>query len=240
MLKTIIIDDELKAVKSLSWELTNFCKNVEVLDIFTNAVKAVGFVKNNSIDAIFLDVQMPKMDGFQFLEQFQKREFAVIFTTAYDEFAIEAIKQNAIDYLTKPIDTDDLVKAVKKIETYKNNLLTRDALEKNLLANQGHRIKINVDGRLLFIDAIDIIYCESDSNYTKVFLEGNQKLFVSKKLKEIEELLPNSCFFRVHNSYIVNLKKVKAYYKTEAYLQLTNNKKIPVSRNKKSGFLDKV
>lgn len=240
MLNVIIIDDESNAIKSLSWELSKFCEHVEVLDAFTNANEALRFLKKNTIDAIFLDIQMPDMNGFQFLEKLPKRNFAVVFTTAYNDFAIEAIKQNAIDYLTKPIDTDDLIEAVKKIEVFKNNLLTRDALEESLLANQEQRIKISVDGKLLFLDAADIIYCESDGNYTKVFLEENQRLFVSKKLKEIEEILPSSCFFRVHNSYIVNLKKVKAYYKTDAYLQLSNDKKIPVSRNKKSDFLDKV
>lgn len=240
MLEVIIIDDEAKAIKSLAWELANFCEDVEVLQSFTDAEKALQFLKKNKIDAVFLDIQMPKIDGFQFLEQIKKRDFAVVFTTAYDEFAIEAIKQNALDYLTKPIDTDDLIEAVKKIHTHKNNLLTRDALEESLLANNDQRIKISVDGKLLFLEAAEIIYCESDGNYSKIFLEDNQKLFVTKKLKEVQELLPSSCFFRVHNSYIVNLKKVKAYFKTDAYVELSNKKKIPVSRNKKSSFLDKV
>lgn len=240
MLKVILIDDEPKAIKSLSWELSNFCDNIEVLETFTGAKDALVFLKKNAIDAVFLDIQMPEMDGFQFLDQVNKRDFAVIFTTAYNEFAIDAIKKRAIDYLTKPIDTDDLIEAVKKIEDFKNNLLTRDALEESLLSHHDQRIKISVDGKLLFLDADEIIYCEGDGNYTKIFLEANKKLFVTKKLKEVEELLPKSCFFRVHNSYIINLRKVKAYYKTEAYVELSNQKKIPVSRNKKSGFLDKV
>lgn len=240
MLDVIIVDDEAKAIKSLTWELTNFCEGVHVLESFTDAEQAILFLKKNKVDAVFLDIQMPKLNGFQFLDSLKKRDFAVIFTTAYTEFAIEAIKQNAIDYLTKPIDTDDLIEAVDKIKTYKNNILTRDALEESLLANQEQRIKISVDGKLLFLDASEIIYCESDGNYSKVFLENNQKLFLTKKLKEVQELLPASCFFRVHNSYIVNLKKVKAYFKTDAYVELSNKKKIPVSRNKKSSFLDKV
>lgn len=240
MLNVIIIDDEVKAIKSLTWELTNFCEDVEILETFTDAEKALSFLKKQKVDAVFLDIQMPKLDGFQFLNQIHKRDFAVIFTTAYNDFAIEAIKQNAVDYLTKPIDTDDLIEAVNKVANYKNNELTRDALEESLLLNQEQRIKISVDGKLLLLDAIEIIYCESDGNYTKIFLENNQKLFVTKKLKEVEELLPSSCFFRVHNSYIVNLKKVKAYYKADAYVELSNKKKIPVSRNKKSGFLDKI
>lgn len=240
MLNVIIIDDETKAIKSLSWELNNFCEDVKVLATFTDAEEALQFLKKNKVDAVFLDIQMPKMDGFQFLDQVKKRDFSVIFTTAYNEFAIEAIKKNALDYLTKPIDTDDLIEAIEKIKVYKNNLLTRDALEESLLANLDQRIKISVDGKLLFLDAMEIIYCESDGNYTSIYLEDNQKIFVTKKLKEVQELLPTSCFFRVHNSYIVNLKKVKAYFKTDAYVELTNKKKIPVSRNKKSSFLDKI
>lgn len=240
MLTTIIVDDELKAIKSLLWELSSFCKNIEVLETFTSAEEALNFLKKNSVDSIFLDIQMPNMNGFQFLEKLKKRDFAVIFTTAYNEFAIDAIKQNATDYLTKPIDTDDLLKAVKKIEHFKYNLLTRDSLEESLLSIKDQRVKISVDGKLLFLEENEIIYCESDGNYTKMFLEDKQKLFISKKLKEVEQLLPSTGFFRVHNSYIVNLRKVKAYYKTDAYVQMSNQINIPVSRKKKSDFLDKI
>lgn len=240
MLNAVIIDDELNAIKSLSWELSNFCEDVEVVQSFTNPENAITFLEKNLVDLVFLDIQMPQMSGLVFLNKLSKRNFSVIFTTAYNEFAIDAIKQNAIDYLTKPIDTDDLIQAVNKVVHYKENRLTRDTLEESLLAIKDQRIKISVDGKLLFLESDEIIYCESDGNYTKMFLADNQKLFISKKLKEIEELLPSSHFFRVHNSYIVNLSKVKAYYKTDAYVEMDNQKKIPVSRNKKSDFLDKV
>lgn len=240
MLSTVIIDDEIKAIKSLTWELNNFCDNVDILKSFTNPEEALGFLSKNSVDLVFLDVQMPQLNGLEFLKQVKKRDFLVIFTTAYNEFAIEAIKEGAVDYLTKPIDTDDLIESIKKVTHYIENVLTRDVLEESLLSIKGRRIKISVDGKLLFLEINEILYCESDGNYTSMFLADKQKLFITKKLKEIEEILPSTDFFRVHNSYIVNLNKVRAYYKTDAYVEMSNLKKIPVSRKKKSDFLDKV
>lgn len=246
MLKVILIDDEPKSITSLKWELTNFSDEIKVVETFTNPIEATTYLKANQIDSVFLDIEMPQMDGFQFLEGFPERKFSVVFTTAYDQYAINAIKEKALDYLLKPIDGDDLHKTIEKLKTHKKTMSFTSSIEESLLSLSKNKtvsakkIAISVDGKLLFLKPEEIVYCESDGNYCRIFLENNEKLFVTKKLKEIEALLPQESFYRVHHSYVVNLDKVREYLKTDCYLILNNQKKIPVSRNKKNSFLDKV
>lgn len=240
MIKIILIDDEPKAIKSIEWEIANFCKDVEIMATFTKPKEAISYLQHHDPDCVFLDVEMPEMDGFQFLNHFKKRNFCVVFVTAYNQYAIEAIKENAMDYLLKPIDSDDLILTIEKLKADKKNGRTYDALEERFRSHTNKRIAISIEGKLIFINTDNIIYCESDGNYCRVYLVDKKPLFISKKLKEIEAILPNDDFFRVHNSYVINLKKVSEYLKTDGYVVLDNQKKIPVSRNKKSAFLDKI
>lgn len=241
MIKAIIIDDEKMAIRSLVWELSNFKSKIKVVKTFTCAKKAIDFLKSNKIDCLFLDIEMPKMDGFQFLEKLKKRDFAVIITTAYSKYAIKAIKNEAIDYLLKPIDTDDLKLTLKKVERFKNK--KNKEIEKILLSfneeNNNKKIVINTDGKMIFINPNEIIFVESDGNYSSIMLESNKKVVITKKLKEVYNLLPCSKFFRVHNSYVVNLNKIDEFLKNENYILLKNKHKIPVSRYRKSEFLNK-
>lgn len=242
MLEAVLIDDEEKALQSLTWELTNFSSEIKVVASFTDPFEALNYLEKNKPDCLFLDIEMPIMDGFQFIQKIKNKDFPVIITTAYNQYAIKALKNEAIDYLLKPIDTDDLNDTIAKIKKYnlKNNTVNR--LEKillNLNSNSGQkRITLNTDGKLLFLDSNDILYAESDGNYSTIFLENGQKIVLTKKLKEVNELLPNEDFFRVHNSYVVNLNKIKEFIKTDGYVVLQSNHKIPVSRQKKSDFLD--
>lgn len=246
MIEVILIDDEPKSLIALEWELTNFSSNIKVIEKFVNPEMAIHFLKSNQVDGVFLDIEMPQMDGFQFLEKVKTRDFAVIFTTAYDQYAIQAIKERALDYLLKPIDTDDLKKTIDKIVDHKNATQLKKSLEDRILSisklthSPNKKIAIPLDGKLIFVQANDIIYCESEGNYCHIFLEKNEKLFVTKKLKEVEELLPEEIFFRIHNSYLINLEKVKEYFKTDGYVVLSNQKKMPVSRSRKNTFLDKI
>jgi two-component system LytT family response regulator len=245
MLKIVILDDEPKAIQSLEWEINSFCPGVKVMETFTNPFLAQEYISKNHIDCIFLDIEMPQMDGFKFLEFFPKRSFAVIITTAYDQYAIQALKSQAIDYLLKPIDSDDLVKAIEKIENYKSDSHLKDILEETLMninsfhSHSSKKININCDGKIIFLEPNEILYCESDGNYSTIFLESGQKLLVTQILKSLEEKLPKDLFYRIHNSYVVNLNKVREYQKTEGYVLLTNGKHLPVSRNKKNLFLEK-
>lgn len=240
MIKIVLIDDEPKAIKSLEWEINNFCKEVEIMATFTKPKEAITYLQHHDPDCIFLDVEMPEMDGFQLLNHFKKRNFCVVFVTAYNQYAIEAIKENAMDYLLKPIDSDDLVLTIEKLKADKKNGRTYDALEERLRSHTNKRIAIPIEGKLIFVNTENIIYCESDGNYCRIHLVDKKPLFISKKLKEIQAILPENDFFRVHNSYVINLKRVSEYLKADGYVVLDNQKEIPVSRNKKSAFLDKI
>lgn len=247
MLKAIIVDDESRAIQSLSWELSNFKETVEIVKTFTSAEEAIVYIENNKIDCLFLDIEMPTMDGFQFLEKLSKKDFSVVITTAYDEYAIKALKNDAVDYLLKPIDTDDLEKTLTKIVKHNKIITETNNGEKieEILASfyqkfNNKKITISADGKLVFLEPDEIVFIESDGNYSSFFLVSGKKIVITKKLKEVNELLPKDHFFRIHNSYIVNLDKIKEFYKTDGYVTLEGNHKIPVSRQKKSEFLDKV
>lgn len=244
MLKAVIVDDEPKAIQSLIWELSNFSKEIEVIASFSNPDDALVYLNSNTPDCLFLDVQMPTIGGFQFLEQINHSDFAVIITTAYDEYAIKALKHEAIDYLLKPIDSDDLRDSISKIKKHSERVINSANLER-MLTNfntkyDKKRITINTDGKLLFLDVDDIIYIESDGNYSTLFLQNQKKIVVTKKLKEVNAILPEDYFFRIHNSYIINLNKIKAFIKNEGYVVMDSDHKIPVARQRKSDFLEKL
>ncbi|WP_394747795.1 LytR/AlgR family response regulator transcription factor [Spongiimicrobium salis] len=242
MLKAVIVDDEIKALQSLSWELTNFSDEINVVASYTNPFEALDYLEKNSPDCLFLDIEMPAMDGFQFIQKIKKKDFPVVITTAYNQYAIKALKNEAIDYLLKPIDTDDLEETIEKVKRFNAKNFTAEKLEQILLNFNANsiqkKITINTDGKLLFLENNEILYAESDGNYSTIYLSDGQKIVLTKKLKEVEKLLPQDSFFRIHNSFIINLNKIKEFLKTDGYVVLQSNDKIPVSRQKKSDFLD--
>lgn len=242
MIEAVIVDDEIKALQSLSWELTNFSDEINVGASFTDPFEALHYLDNHTPDCLFLDIEMPTMDGFQFIKKLKNKDFPVVITTAYNQYAIKALKNEAIDYLLKPIDTDDLKDTIVKIKKHNAKNYTAERLEKILINfNSGavqKKITLNTDGKLLFLESDEILYAESDGNYSTLYLADGQKIVLTKKLKEVNELLPSDSFFRIHNSYIINLTKIKEFLKTDGYVVLQSNHKIPVSRQKKSDFLD--
>ena len=242
MLETVIVDDEIKAIQGLSWELTNFSNEIKVVASFTNPYEALDYLEKNTPDCLFLDIEMPAMDGFQFIQKITNKNFPVVITTAYNQYAIKALKNEAIDYLLKPIDSDDLSETIAKIKKFNQKHYSADKLEKILMNFNNNavqkKITINTDGKLLFLENHEVLYAESDGNYTTLFLTDGQKILLTKKLKEVNEMLPKEYFFRVHNSYIINLNKIKEFLKTDGYVVLSSDHKIPVSRQKRSDFLD--
>ncbi len=243
-LEAVLVDDEDKALQSLSWELTNFSDEIDVVASFTDPNKALDYLEYHTPDCLFLDIEMPTMDGFQFIQKLKNKDFPVVITTAYNQYAIKALKNEAIDYLLKPIDSDDLKETIIKIRKFNSKVYTAEKLEKLLLnfnsKSINKKVTFSTDGKLLFLDSDDILYAESDGNYSTIYLSDGQKIVLTKKLKEVNELLPGDTFFRIHNSYIINLSKIKEFLKTDGYVILKSNHKIPVSRQKKSDFLDLI
>lgn len=245
MLTSVIIDDEPKAIQSLSWELSNFIDEIEVKATFNDPEKALIYLVDNEVDCLFLDVEMPTMDGFKFLNNLNNltsANCAVVITTAYNEYAIKALKKNATDYLLKPIDRDDLKETIEKIKKQNSTSLNSNKIEQVLLnfneKINSKKITLNTDGKLIFVDPKEILFIVSEGNYSTIHT-SDKKIVITKKLKELDSRLPKEEFFRIHNSYIINLKKVTEFLKSDGYVILENNHKIPVSRQKKTAFLDK-
>ncbi len=242
MIDAVLVDDEKYALQSLSWELTNFSDEISVIASFTDPFEALIYLKHNTPDCLFLDIEMPTMDGFQFIQKLENKNFPVVITTAYNQYAIKALKNEAIDYLLKPIDTDDLKDTIVKIKKFNRNHFTAERFEQILknfnTSDREKKITLSTDGKLIFLKSDQILYAASDGNYSTIFLEDGQKIVLTKKLKEVDSILPSNTFYRIHNSYIVNLSKIKEFLKTDGYVILHTNQKIPVSRQKKSDFLD--
>ena len=241
MIKALIIDDEANARKGLRLMLQKYCSEVEIIALCEGP--EVGLEKINELkpDLIFLDVQMPKMSGFDLLEKLPEINFEVIFVTAYDRYAIKAIKFSALDYLLKPVDVDELISAVKKIsKKQKNKSVKYKSLLNNVRpgAHKLKRLAIPSDNEIIMQPIEDIIYCEADSSYTTLYLTNGKKITVAKTLKEFENILPETDFCRIHHSTLVNLAHVIKYVKGEGgYIIISNNRHLNVSRRKKENFL---
>ncbi len=242
MIKAVIIDDELHCIETLTILLADFCPEVRVVSAYQSPAQAIQEIENLRPDIIFLDIEMPAINGFQFLQQLKAIPFSVIFTTSYDQYAIKAIRFSALDYLLKPIDPKELIAAVAKHRTQKMspsaeqlNLLI-DRLQNNLVIN---KIAVPAIDGFELIAADQIIYCEASDNYTHFYLKNNIKVTARRTLKEVEEQLKEFNFFlRVHHSYLVNLNEVIKYVRGEGgYLIMNNQAMVNVSRNRKDALL---
>ncbi len=237
MLKAIIIDDEINGIKYLQHLIAKNCPTVEIMASETIPEEAIESIEKLKPDVVFLDIEMPIISGFELLEQLKHLSFHVIFTTAYNNYAIKAFKYNTIDYLLKPVDAGELTVAVNKLDLVvkngKPNLSISELLEKidNTLSKK--KLAINSLNEIIYVEMDSIIRFESDSNYTNVFLTDGKKITSSKTLKDYEGLLSNN-FFRVHKTFIINLNQIERYVKTDGgYVVMTDNIQIPVSREKR-------
>lgn len=231
-LACILIDDEPSALASLAMDLQVHEQRIRVLGQFDNPLKAARFLNGNEVDVLFLDVDMPGMTGLEFLDLFPNRDFDVIFTTAHSKYAVQAFKSEAIGYLVKPIDPEELEQVISRVEKARNVDFTRESAHR--------KIKFSVDKKIVLIEPQRILYCESDGNYCTVCLDDGQQLFLSQKLKQVSDMLPPHMFFRVHNSYVVNLQKIAEFHKSLGVLVLETGIKIPVSRQKRNLILEKI
>lgn len=242
--KAIIVDDEPYCCEALA-TLLEERSEVEVVSVCHNAANALAAIKKYSPDLVFLDVEMPKMNGFEMLEQLTSVNFEIIFTTSYDEYALKAMRFSAIDYLLKPVDSEELQIAVQKAIRRSQRPIS-EQLE--ILMQKIHqpstpisKIAMPTMEGLQMIAVDTIISCEADSNYTILKLKDRKKIIVSRTLKEIEELLEEHSFARVHRCYLANLNEVEKYVKGEGgYLVMSDGTTIDVARNKKEVLLKKL
>ncbi len=239
MIRAIIIDDEERARRVLTNLLTQFCPEVEILEVCSNVPDAVLAINRTQPDVVFTDIEMPGYSGFELLQFFTEITFEIIFTTGYNEYALKAFQVSAIDYLLKPIQIDQLENAVAKVKKAKDYTMEErlEALKENLKQAEIYKIALPTFDGLLFVDVNAIVCIEADGAYTHVTCRDEKTIMVSKRLKYFELLLENrNQFFRVHRSAIININFIEKYSKAESYLLLQNKKTIRVARDKKADF----
>lgn len=238
----ILIDDEQQNLKLLQNMLEMHCRQVKVLGASNCAKDGLAMIEELQPQLIFLDVEMPHMNGFDLLKKLEPVSFEVIFVTAYSHYAVEAFEHHAAGYITKPVNTEKLVSAVqaaiKRVEERSINKNLFSLLEQNTRQAAPDKIPLSTTNGLLFVKIADIMYCESSGNYTHFYLNDDKKIVVSRQLGEYEKLLPDNNFTRIHDKYIINLSYIKEYIKgSGGEVVLENGKEIPVAARRKEDFL---
>lgn len=242
-MKAIIIDDEDHCIESIRLLLEKYQPQVEVIAEITNPKEAIECISSHQPDVVFLDIKMPVMTGFELIAKIRNIDFHVIFTTAYDEYAIKAFKVNATDYLLKPVSADELINAVKKVENrlqqgFSSKQLNTLIKQMDRRLNTKEKIPLPTQQGVSFVKVDDIIRCEADGNYTKV-LCTDDKYLVCKTLKDLELLLKDNNFHRVHHSHLINLKHISMYHRGKGgFITMSNGDHVDVSRSRRSAFLD--
>lgn len=236
-IRTVLIDDEPDSIRLMQLTLAQF-PEIVLVGSFTSSSKAAAELEALQPELVFLDIEMPVMNGFELLEAVPGLNAAVVFVTAYNEFAIKAFRFNALDYLVKPVAFEELNAVIQKAG--KKQALQADQLQ--LLRQQlkkGQITKIAVPGQtgVVFVDLRDILYVEASGNYACLVLPDNRKLLISKTLKDIQEVLEEQQFLRIHRQYIINLNQVKHFNRNEGLLTMINNAVLPVSRNQKENLI---
>ncbi len=238
-LKTILVDDEKTSRDILRNYLTKYCKNITILGEAENIQEALKLSRKHQLDLVFLDVEMPYGNAFDFIDQLEKPSFEIVFVTAYDHYAIDALNNHAAYYLTKPISIDNLIKAVDyvtEIKTHETNL--QQAILKPKTVKIEGKITIPTQSGFEILNIQDIIYAKADDNYTEIFLVNNVKKLVSKTLKYFDDALKNNGFARIHKSYLVNINTIISYQKgSGGTVTLSNGKELSVSASKKAALL---
>jgi len=240
-IKAAIIDDEMHCIKTLRYQIEKQFENVEVVFDTTDSTLAKAMVEHFKPDIIFLDIEMPVMNGLQFLSQFDAIPFKVIFTTAYDQYAIKAIRLNALDYLLKPVDRNELGQAIEKFRQEKDITVREQVTHLQLFREKKIKdtIALSASQGLFFVKINDIMYLEGDNSYTHVIMCDGKKYLVSKTLSNFDDILTeDNTFFRAHKSYVINLNYIKQYVRGDGGdIIMVDDKTISLSRNKKEDFL---
>ena len=240
MLKTCIVDDEKKGRDTLQKLLEVYCPSVEVIGHADSVNSAFQFINKEKPELVFLDIEMPQGSGFELLKRFEKIHFKTIFVTAHQHYAIKAIKFSALDYLLKPVDVDELVKAVNHAmdSNHQSYNSQYSGLLENIANGKAGKIALPVKEGMAFINPADIIRLEADGAYTQIYTV-TEKYTATKNIKEYEQLLQEFGFFRAHHSHLINLKFVKGFNRAQGYFaQMSDGSLVEVARRKKDQFLE--
>ena len=240
MINAIIVDDEVNNVNNLQQLVQLHCPDVHIVATASNASEARQLLYKHRPHLLFLDIQMPEETGFDLLKSLHDYDFEIIFVTAYDAYGIQAVKFSAIDYLLKPVNTEELIHAVNKVLSIQSRKKQNLQLE-NLITflqqqqhKDEHRIALPTSKETRFIKPSQVIRCESSNNYTTFFLNDGEKILVSKPIYEFEELLQDYGFIRSHQSHLVNKKYIRSWVKEDGgYLLLEDKTQVPVSKQKR-------
>ena len=241
-LKAIIVDDEKSSLQNLRQKLTEFCPDIHVIASSEKPEEAILLIRQYKPDVIFLDIEMPRMSGIRMLDELTDYTGEIIFTTAYNHYAVDAIRISAFDYLVKPVSITELQNAVARLVKYKQSETKErlDILRQSLSENksQDDKIAVPTGEGLEFIQIKNIVHIESSSNYSKIFLAGGKNMLVTKLLKDFEDILLPYRFYRVHNSHLINLSYIKKYIRGDGgQVVMQDDTYIDVARRKKEEFL---
>lgn len=245
-LNTIIIDDERNSLEALETMVKLYCHDVHIMDTCRTADDALVSISKNSPDLLLLDIEMPGKSGFDLIDELPDKSIGIIFVTAYDQYAIDALRVSAMDYLLKPVDEMELVRAISRVKVklaQSQSASTMEVLLTNL-KSQHHsfqKLAIPTMEGLDFLSIKDILYCEAEGNYTHIYMRDGEKHLVSKTLRDVSELLSGSLFTRVHQSYLINLEYVSKYIRgAGGQVIMADQKSIPVSRARKEELLSLI
>jgi two-component system LytT family response regulator len=242
-LRTVIVDDEPNAVDFINSVIGEYCPGLEVVGMAYNMTEGINRINELNPDLVFLDVEMPNGTGFDLLAHFPEKKFDVVFITAFNHYAIKAIKFSAVDYILKPLNINEFIEAVNKVIQKRSEAPLQmnenfRVLMENLKSPVPSRLAIPTADGMEYLNPKEIIRIEADRSYSWFFLTGNRKMLVSKNLKEFQDLLGDRYFFRSHNSHLINLKYVKRFVRKEGgYIEMQDGEQIPISRNRKDIFI---
>lgn len=240
ILKAVIVDDETDSVSLLKMQLVKHCPQVEVVASYTCSVKASQEIELLNPDLLFLDVEMPVMNGFELLGKVSQLHCSVVFVTAYNQFALKAFRFNALDFLVKPVEISELIEAVAKAESRVKPTATQiEMLQKHLRGESIKKIAVPVHNGVSFIEISDIVLIEASNNYSKLVLKDKKFFIISKPLKDVQEVLEEEHFLRVHRQYIINLNHVKQFNRHECLLTMVTGETLPIAKNQKERLAEK-
>lgn len=239
-IRTILIDDEPDSIGYMELLLSNHFPKIIIVGTFTSSTQALARMEKLQPHLVFLDIEMPELNGFELLKNIDEINLKVVFVTAYNQFALQAFKFNALDYLVKPVQLEELKEVIEKVDKFvpANSLQLSQAAE-NAKTGIITRIAVPAQNGVLFIDLAEIIFVEASNNYSFLYLADSRKIVISKTLKDVQDVLEASHFLRVHRQYIINLNKVKQFDRTDNIITMVNGAQIPISRNHKDQLMQK-